>query len=229
MDCCALTKEFHMAATYEKFTLDTFKKKMKKGGYKDLGGARRAIGRMSEWTEAERDKARAAAAKFFGGEAPKKAAKKTAKKATAKKTAKKVASKKATKKAAKKSAKKTTVKKKVTGRARAKRKPADPPVMERIQQQKLRIGTISEALNAMRTAKELGATATEVQEGAKVAQKGLTSSVNELCRLTTEAVSEPAADGGNSQGTLDALDRAHAAAVAPQNALGTPAPEPTPS
>lgn len=81
-----------------------FRNKLKNGEYANLTGARRAIGKMKQWTESDKDNARNYATKHFGGDtAPtqKKAAKKAAKKATkkaSKKTAKKVA-KKAAKKA----------------------------------------------------------------------------------------------------------------------------------
>jgi chemotaxis protein histidine kinase CheA len=95
--------------TYTKLSPADFRKKLKNGGYKDLTGARRAIGKMQEWSEAERDKARNAAAKHFGEEAPaptkKKAKKKAAKKAAKAKPAKKMPKKRAKKKAAKKPAK----------------------------------------------------------------------------------------------------------------------------
>lgn len=219
-----------MAATYEKLTPESFKKKMKEGGYQDISGARRAIGRMSEWSEADRDKARAFADKFFGAEAPvtKKVTKKTGKKA-AKKTTKKAAkaappepkvTKKPGRKKAKAASSKKAMRKTTVGRAKAPGKTPAAPVMDRIAQQKARIGSITEALNAMRIAKELGATASDVQEGAKVSQRGLTASVNVLCQLTTEVAAE--ALGGNSNGNSDALHRAHAAAVAGSNVLGMP-------
>lgn len=111
--------------SYQKFSLDAFRTKLKTGGYANLTGANRAIGKTHELTEDEKAAARALAAKHFGGSAaaPKaaKSSKKVAKKVTkkaAKKVAKKVvakaaavtAPKKAAKKAGKKSAKKTTKK-----------------------------------------------------------------------------------------------------------------------
>jgi chemotaxis protein histidine kinase CheA len=93
--------------TYTKLSPADFRKKLKNGEYESLTGARRAIGKMQEWTESERDRARASAAKHFGEEtpAPKKKTKKKAAKKAAKKVAKKAAAKTA-KKAAKKAAKK---------------------------------------------------------------------------------------------------------------------------
>ena len=193
-------------ASNEPLTLVTFKKKLREGGYKNLAGARRAVGKVANWTDEEREKGRAAAANFFGEEPAKPAAKKKSKKKTTKKAAKKVAAKAPTKKAAAKKAVKKTV-----GRARAQRAAADLPIMAQLKEIGLRIGTTQQALDAMRVAKELGAAATQVQEGAKAAQKVLTASVNELCQLTTDAVEE--AIGGNGA-NMDLLGKAADAATA---------------
>lgn len=67
---------------YEKLTLDKFADKLKAGDYKNLTGARRAIGK-ADWKEADKEKARSLAEKTFGAPEPK-AEKKAAKKAVVK-------------------------------------------------------------------------------------------------------------------------------------------------
>ncbi len=84
---------------YTKITPADFKNKLKNGDYESLTGAKRAIGKMSEWNDKDKDTARGYASKHFG-EAP------APKKPAAKKVAAKAAPKKAPKKAVKKSAKK---------------------------------------------------------------------------------------------------------------------------
>lgn len=113
-----------MPKGYNKLDPADFRRKLKNGEYKDLTGAKRAIGKMQGWSEADRDKSRAAAAKHFGEEAP----------APAAKTSKKKASKKSAKKAVKKAAKKASPgpgpgrgrKKKTTKKAAKAAKPAAP-------------------------------------------------------------------------------------------------------
>ena len=110
--------------TYEKKTVAAFKEQLESGGYADLTGARRAIGRMTTWSAADIAKARELADKYFGAEGGakpvKKAAKSAAKKAAtaaakpaakAAKKAAKAAKKKAVKKAAKAAVKTESVKK----------------------------------------------------------------------------------------------------------------------
>lgn len=122
---------------FEKTTLEVFKRRLKAGEYADATGARRAVGKAKEMSDAEKKKATAAIDAHSGPWAGKgnKAAKKTAKKAAVKKTAspvakagKKVAKKPAGKPAeavpvAKKTAKKGARAKRVAKAGRA--KPAD--------------------------------------------------------------------------------------------------------
>ncbi len=67
--------------TYEKLTLDRFKLSLKEGKYKNLTGARRAVGKVKSWTPKEREGAYELANKHFGeaSPAPKAAAKAGAK------------------------------------------------------------------------------------------------------------------------------------------------------
>lgn len=77
---------------YTKLSPADFRRKLKNGDYESLTGAKRAIGKMQEWSDGEREKARTASAKHFGDAAPP-PSKKTSKKKAAKKTAKKAAKK----------------------------------------------------------------------------------------------------------------------------------------
>lgn len=94
---------------YEKLTFDGFKKKLNDGGYQGgLTGARRAIGK-TDWSEADKNKARSLAEKYFGTSSPTPVKKVAAKKGThgsapAKKVAAVARGKGQAKKAAKKAA-----------------------------------------------------------------------------------------------------------------------------
>jgi hypothetical protein len=78
-------------SSYKKFSLNTFRAKVKGGDYDTLAGANRAIGKMHELSEDERSKAKALAATHFGSSVPKKATKKVVAKPAAKPTKKVVA------------------------------------------------------------------------------------------------------------------------------------------
>jgi hypothetical protein len=54
---------------YEKSTVEVFEKKLKAGGYPGVAGARRGVGRMTEWSDADRERAHKAINKHFGAEA----------------------------------------------------------------------------------------------------------------------------------------------------------------
>lgn len=172
-------------AEYEKVTPAKFRGRLKDGHYNSLTGARRAVGRMSEWTEQQRNRARNEAEKYFeGNPTPKKVDKKVAK-----------AGKKAAKKTTKKAAKKTSARgAKKTGplarhhadkQAANKLRPAEE--LLNVEYAANKVGTINQALQSMRTAKELGADETEVAKGAKKAQQVLIQIVEELCGTVSRA------------------------------------------
>lgn len=222
-------------ASYEKITLAVFKKKLDGGNYASLTGARRAIGRMTDWSDEDKKKGQALASKHFG-EAPAKAsAKAAAPKAkpvvvtTASKKAATVA-KKATKKATKstpakpkavkapKAAKVEKPKAAKTPKPRAPRakKEAPMPDATRIQLSNYKVGTIHQALTTMKQAKELGASEASVAHGAKVAQQALVGVVQEVMNLTSNTpmsadeaakaeLFSKAAPKGNSAGEVSAL------------------------
>jgi hypothetical protein len=185
-----------MVAKYEKIDLAGFKKKLAEGAYVSLTGARRAVGRMTTWTENEKDKARAAAEKHFAeGGAKKKVTKKAAKrskKKTTKKPVKKTAKKKTTKRA-KKSVKR------VAKRQSRKKAEDKGSVMERTKVANYQIQTAGQAIDLMAKNKQLGVPSSAIAEGAKAAQDVLTNAVNNLCQLTKEATDN--ASGGNSDGS----------------------------
>jgi hypothetical protein len=190
-----------MAAKYEKLDLAAFKKKLAGGEYKSLTGARRAVGRMTTWSEADKDKARASADLHFGSTRPPKPAKKAAKKVA--KKAKKKAAKKVTKKKVVAKAKAEPVAKKSV--KKVKRRQAKGPaeakgvnsVMGRIQETNAQIEVYGNAILYMGRAKEIGCPVSDIQEGAKAAQGGLTAAVNNLCMLTKEASLSGLTTGGN--------------------------------
>lgn len=183
--------------TYTKLSPADFRKKLKNGEYESLTGARRAIGKMQEWSEGERDKARAAAAKHFGDEAPppkkkaakKKKAKKKAAAKPAKKAAKKMPKKRAKKKAAKKAAKaaapgpgrgrkKKTAKKTKTSspKKRASAKPA-VDVDANIESTRQAVQTYAEAVDVL---KKCQTEEHSVEAGLKSAADGVTQLINAM-------------------------------------------------
>lgn len=129
-------------SSYQKFSLSTFRGKLKDKAYDTLAGANRAIGKMRELSDAEREKARRMAASHFGAEAPPKAAKAAKKEKKVAKTVAKIV-KKAAKRAARimesSAAPAKKVSKKVAKKRAAKQVAAAPkkrrakrtPIMER--------------------------------------------------------------------------------------------------
>lgn len=170
-----------MTAKYEKIDLAGFKEKLAAGDYASLTGARRAIGRMTTWTEAQKNKARAIAESHFQGSSASKPVKEKPAKAAKKKVGKKA---KAAKKASKRSMKQVRQK-----QSRANAETAQPAstVMQRLTETNLQIQALGQAIDHMGKTKELGCPSAHVQEGAKAAQQGLTAAVNNLCALTREA------------------------------------------
>jgi hypothetical protein len=215
-------------AEYEKVTPAKFRKRLKEGHYETLTGARRAIGRMSEWTDQQKNRARNEAEKYFdGAPAPKakKAAKKKVAKKTTKKAAKKVTKKKATKK---KAAKKGPLarhharnKRKAAAKKKAARKSAPVSQMTSVQQANMQVGTIDQALQSMRTARELGADETEVAKGAKKAQQALTAIVEELCGTVSQSNLSD-----EEQAAAESLAVAAATGAGPNGQKGQPASSP---
>jgi hypothetical protein len=74
--------------TYAKLTVDTFNHRLKEGGYKSLAGARRALGKAEDLSEADKQKCRGAADRHFGVVPVNGTAKPAPKKAATKKEAK---------------------------------------------------------------------------------------------------------------------------------------------
>lgn len=200
-------------AEYEKVTPADFRERLKDGNYTSLTGARRAIGRMSSWTEQQKARARADAEKHFEGAPEPNKAKKVAKKAIKKKA-------KAAAKVPKRTVKNSPIlkhiadnKRRATKKAKAEAEAKASPVSGgNVSLAANKIGTITQALNSMKAAKELGAGDTEVARGAKKAQLALTAIVEELCgdvaqtpltpgeRMAAEALAKAAAAAGNGQG-----------------------------
>lgn len=160
-----------MANNYKKFALADFKEKLKDGGYAAIVGARRAIGKFADWSADDKDKARKIADAHFGVEAGAQAPAKRAKKAPAKK-----AGRKATKKAAAKAAPAKATVKKVPGKRGRKPKAItatgqqgaprgrrrsisgqkpEGMVSDTIAKMTGVIGTMSDAVNSIRLAREM--------------------------------------------------------------------------
>jgi len=203
-----------MANPYERMDLTRFKKKLAEGGYKDLTSVRKGIGRLRDWSEADKGKAIGLADKHFSGAAPKPAApKKPPKKAArakAEKPTKEVAPKKAMR--------------------RVRQQPDEGPMtsgvplMDRIHETNYQIETYGKAIDHMAKSKQLGCPSNVVQEGAKIAQEGLIAAVNNLCAMTKEASQSlhGGNDGSNQRGR-EAFGRAYDAA---QTGQGGPPPIP---
>jgi len=134
---------------YTKMTLDGFKQKLKAGEYKDATGARRGAGK-AELTEDEKAQARKAIDKHFGVEsAPQAAPKKTQTKVKASKKA--ASNGKAHAAPAKKGPGKGGRKRRVAQQANS---PEDSQLLASLGLAKERIGTITQAVETMKKAKE---------------------------------------------------------------------------
>jgi hypothetical protein len=191
---------------YNKLSPSDFRKKLKNGEYESLTGAKRAIGKMQEWTEKERNSARTAASKHFGEEpAPaKKVAKKTskkkatvkkaeAKKATTKKTAKKTAKKAASKYGPGKGgmpkpekAKKASAKKAAPKKSASKSKEAN--IEQHIETAARAMGPLTTALEALKQCKEFGEV--DVSKGLTVIADTTTRLVEDLDRNVVQHITQ---------------------------------------
>lgn len=161
--------------SYKKMGVEGIIEKVKSGGYKNVTGALRGLGK-SNISDAEKEKARKFIEKHFGatGKAASKATKKATKKvvkaapkkktSSKKKASKKEAAKKAVKKVATKAA--STTRRAPETATRKPRKPKgkrSPSTAKNVTEEQLaeihlaneRVGTIAQAINAMRVAKEL--------------------------------------------------------------------------
>jgi hypothetical protein len=149
---------------YEKLTIKAFKDKLEDGQYDSLTGARRAVGKVSGWSEGERDKARTLADKYFGADS------------TEKTTAKAKGKGGKKKKAAKKAAAKRTSKAPKAAAAASKpgRKKRAQTTLGRTQLIGEYVGTISQAIAAMDAAKSHGM---NVDAGMAAANEGLTNAL----------------------------------------------------
>lgn len=175
-------------AGYEKFTLKSFQEKLESGGYANLKGVNRGIGRMSEWDEDTREKARQMARKHFGDNEPAAAAPKAKKVSKTKKTegtkkVKRVSKRALAKKAAQaaaapaKKAKKAKQPKKAKKTSKTK---ASPKTYDPIEESN-RIGLAAhQRLEAMDLAMRLGAPTEEVAKGARKAQQVLMQTLDTL-------------------------------------------------
>jgi hypothetical protein len=219
---------------YEKITLAIFKKKLEEGNYTSLTGARRAIGRMSDFSDEDKKKAQALTNKHFGEASPKMqpvvvttASKKAAAKKKAEKPAPKRATKSTPKPAAKTKAEKPQAKKASKPRAPRAQKEAPIPDATRIQLANYKVGTIQQALTTMKQAKELGASEASVAHGAKTAQEALVGVVQEVMNLTNSApmsadeqtkaeLFKKAAPKGNSAGEVPSVIPSSHIPVIPQ-------------
>jgi len=165
---------------YTKMTVADFKKKLNGGHYANPTGARRGVGK-ADLSDDEKAKCYKAIDKHFDVSAAPKAAKKTAKKKAAKKAAPTPAAPKVTAEApknGKKKAAKKIVKK--TGKKRAARTPeVDVDALAQLHLASERIGTISQAISAMRQAKE-AYPELDTQEGATAAGAALTDIVQSV-------------------------------------------------
>jgi hypothetical protein len=219
-------------ADYQKVTPAKFRARLKDDQYASLTGARRAIGRMSEWSDGQKARARKDAEAYFpeeGSAPPKKAGKKSvAKKKTAKKVAKKIVAKKAkakSKKAAAKAKPKGGALARQQARNKRKKSPSAPAV-DSVQQANMKVGTITQALESMRVAKELGAGDTEVAQGAKKAQQALTSIVEDLCGAAAQAPLSEADQAEVEKLAVAASTGANGAGSAAQSSPGLAPPAP---
>lgn len=182
--------------TYEKMTLAGFKKKLEAGGYKEIGGARKAVGRSRDLSAADKEKARKIVDAYFGDSKPSKPAK-TAKKPAAKKEAKVVKTK-----AAKQAKSKVETRTPVTDSRQL-------PLFEKMSAEQIKrspaaaaglagsvIGSISDAIRAMKEAKVL--VNAEVESDIKAGVRTLGKAIG----IIERNVVTPLSDKKNGQAEL---------------------------
>lgn len=177
---------------YTKLTPKTFKQKLDAKEYKVLAGARRAIGKVSDWSEADKSKAQGWINAHFGvtgDAAPSMSVKKTTKKKAVKKKAAKKAVKKAAKKAPVKAVFKTPTKRVAKKAVKAAKAPkqkaysprvqtsADKTMLAEINIVGERVGTVAQAIKVLEVAKTHGA---DVKKGMQEATDIVTGSMTQL-------------------------------------------------
>lgn len=195
---------------YKKLTLKTFKEKLKDDGYVSPTGARRAVGKCSDWSEATKTKARNEIDTWFGSAAGKKQKKKARKKGpTKKKTnvvarmhennriAKKLSKKKATKKAAGKSpldrqqSRNKSTKKKTKSKARTSSDLFESNPLAAINITATGVMEVGRlALEAMRFARETYPDL-DIAEGAQATQDAMTAAMKGVSAKAQEVFGGP--------------------------------------
>lgn len=163
---------------YTKMTVDDFKARLKNGDYKDATGARRGAGK-ADLTASEKEQCRKLIDKHFGVDSSSPAPKKTAKKA--KGTSKKVVAKKAAtngKAEHKSNGASAAPAKKTAGKGRKRRSSeaadgSESELLAGLHLAKERIGTITQAVDTMKRAKETYPEL-DTKEGMTVAAQSLT-------------------------------------------------------
>lgn len=227
---------------YKKLTLKTFKEKLTDGGYVSPTGARRAVGKCSDWPDATKTKARNEIDTWFGSAAGKRQSKKAPKKKTKKKTIKlsarkkgpakkKVSSKKATKKTAKKAAGKSPLARQQSRNKTTKKKTKakDKSSSDLFKSNPLAAINITAtgvmevgklALEAMRFAKETYPDL-DIAEGAQATQDAMTAAMKGVSAKAQEAF-------GSTNGTAKSDNGASVGTEAQQTAFDKAAPKTPP-
>lgn len=146
--------------TYKKMTAEDFKARLKNGDYKDATGARRGVGK-ADLSDDEKEQCRRAIDKFFGAEPAPAAGKKPQKKVAKAPTNKKVSAKKAAASNGKTEKPNGVVKKGVRGRRPREEKSGshqfshgDNELLAKLHLAKERLGTITQAVDTMKRAKD---------------------------------------------------------------------------
>jgi len=213
---------------YAKSTVKDFQTRLEAGGYAGITGVRRAVGRMSTWSDAQKAKALTLGEAHFEGSAPaKKAIKKVAKKRGRPPKAKAEPEKKVAKKRGRPPKVKTApveavavvqdAPKKVPGKRG--RKPGTTSVkvqsaaMHMVDESDRKNDLIHKMLINMEINKRLGAPESDVAAGAKMAQKVVGQLVAEIYALT-DAILEPGADATPTKEERQAAEAFERAALA---------------
>jgi hypothetical protein len=197
--------------SYDKITPESFIAKMDGGAYKTAGAARRAVGRSALTDEGKAKCYKAISAKFEGGTTTATPPATVPAPAPRSRSSKKKKKKKAAKKKVAKKAQATKApRKQSAGRKLSKKKMFDSneEQLSKIHLAKERVGTIVDAINAMRAAKEVNPEL-DTDKGAESAQKALTSILEDV----HQSVIAPE-DGGNNQGAPTGFAAAAGASIA---------------
>jgi hypothetical protein len=169
---------------YEAMTVEKMVAKIKAGGYDSATAVRRGIGKLKDVNNAGKEKIQAAVEAYFGADAAPKSAKagKAPKAPKAPKAVKQTSAKQVAKKAGRKAAAHA-----VEPASSAGSFDATPDMLAKIHLAGERVGTIAQAIAAMKAAKDINSNI-ELGDGPQIAAEAINSILSDIQTTVTTAL-----------------------------------------